>query len=122
MTSKIQETYTKIGKETDTIDVKIRHRIIQLFSEGLYSSPQKAIEELVSNAFDANAHNVHVILSPDLRDDNATIVVIDDGEGMDVDGLKQHWIIGKSSRRKSTDVNERKPIGKESYTCVQIRR
>lgn len=109
---KTQETFTYVGKLTDTIDVKISHRIIQLFSEGLYSSSHKAIEELVSNAFDAGAHNVHVILSPDLYDENASIAVIDDGEGMDVTGLKQHWIIGHSSRRKPNSANGRKPIGK----------
>jgi hypothetical protein len=106
------ERFVVVGNDTDQIDVKISHRIIQLFSEGLYSSPNKAIEELVSNSFDAGAHNVHIVLSPDLRDADATIAVIDDGEGMDVEGLKQHWIIGESLRRKSSGHRTRKPIGK----------
>lgn len=92
------------GNTTDQINVEISNRIIQLFSEGLYSSPNKAVEELVSNSFDAGAKNVHVILSPDLRDPDATIVVIDDGEGMDADELKEHWIIGK--RVKVQDAGE----------------
>lgn len=100
------------GSTTDQIDVKISHRIIQLFSEGLYSSPNKAVEELVSNSFDAGAQNVHIILSPDLRDSDATIVVIDDGESMNDEGLKQHWIIGESTRRHSNGSPRRKPIGK----------
>nr|VFJ53138.1 MAG: Histidine kinase-, DNA gyrase B-, and HSP90-like ATPase [Candidatus Kentron sp. FW] len=100
------------GKETDQIDVRISHRIIQLFSEGLYSSPNKAMEELVSNSFDAGAENVHIILSPDLRDSDATIVVIDDGEGMSPDGLRKHWVIGESIRRKTNGSSRRKPIGK----------
>jgi hypothetical protein len=100
------------GSTTDQIDVKISLRIIQLFSEGLYSSPNKALEELVSNAFDAGAQNVHIILSPDLRDADATIVVIDDGEGMNNEGLKKHWIIGESTRRSGSRSYNRKPIGK----------
>lgn len=100
------------GSTTDQIDVKISHRIIQLFSEGLYSSPNKAVEELVSNSFDAGAKNVHIILSPDLRDSNATIAVIDDGEGMNNEDLKKHWIIGESPRRRETGSTQRKPIGK----------
>ena len=100
------------GNTTDQIDVKISLRIIQLFSEGLYSSPNKAVEELVSNSFDAGAENVHIILSPDPRDSDATIVVIDDGEGMNADGLKKHWIIGESTRRRGTGSSRRKPIGK----------
>ena len=104
--------FETVGSQTDTIDVKISHRIIQLFSEGLYSSSNKAVEELVSNSFDAGAQNVHVILSPDLRDADATIVVLDDGEGMGVTGLKQHWIIGRCTRREGVRSSGRKPIGK----------
>lgn len=101
-----------VGRQVDAINVLISHRIIQLFSEGLYSSSHKAIEELVSNSFDAGAQNVHVILSPDLTDQDATIIVIDDGEGMDVDTLKEHWIIGRSTRREGTSKSRRRPIGK----------
>jgi len=38
------ELYTA-GKPISSIDVRISYRIIQLFSEGLYSSPNKANEE-----------------------------------------------------------------------------
>ncbi|MGH9949708.1 MAG: ATP-binding protein, partial [Pyrinomonadaceae bacterium] len=104
--------FTSAGTETDKIPLRISHRIVELFSEGLYSSPNKAVEELVSNSFDAGANNVHIILASDLRADDATIVVIDDGEGMGIDGLKRHWVIGKSTRRKIEDKRGRKPIGK----------
>ena len=107
-----RETFVVVGSSTDQINVKISHRIIKLFSEGLYSSPNKAVEELVSNSFDAGACNVHIVLSPDLRDPDATIAVIDDGEGMDADGLKQHWVIGESVRRRDSGSRRRKPIGK----------
>lgn len=106
------EPHITAGKEKSKIKVKISHRIIELFSEGLYSSPHKAIEELVSNSFDAGAQNVHVILSPDLQEPKATIVVIDDGEGMDENGMRQHWIIGMSNRRGTARGDGRKPIGK----------
>jgi len=106
------ERFVSLGEEIDTIDVRISHRIIQLFSEGLYSSPHKAIEELVSNSFDAGAINVHVILSPDLTASDATIIVIDDGEGMDPNSLKEHWIIGQCTRRIRASKSRRKPIGK----------
>jgi len=87
------------GTKTSQINVRISYRIIELFSQGLYRSPHKAIEELVSNSFDAGATKVHVIISPDLVPKDATIVVIDNGVGMDEAGLKQHWLIGVSNKR-----------------------
>jgi len=94
-----RRSFITAGRVTSEIDVKISNRIIELFSEGLYSSPHKALEELVANAFDAGAVNVHVLLDPDLSADDATIAVIDDGEGMDETGFEQHWIIGSSNKR-----------------------
>jgi len=102
------------GKKTSQIDVEITYRIIDLFSEGLYSSPHKAVEELVSNAFDAGATKVHVVLSTDLQAAEATIVVLDDGEGMGLEEFKQHWLIGESNKRKKgyKAPKGRAPIGK----------
>jgi len=100
------------GKQTGTIPVRISLRIIELFSEGLYQSPHKAVEELVANAFDAGARNVHVIMSPDRSVPEAFIAVVDDGEGMDEAGLRQHWLIGVSNKRNATMKGKRKQIGR----------
>ena len=108
-----EPTFASIGRQTDDIEVRLSYRIVELFSEGLYTSPNKAIEELVANSFDAGARGVHVLLSPNLHDQNATIAVIDDGEGMDQDGLKQHWLIGISNKRDLPSLPRgRKQIGK----------
>lgn len=103
-----------VGRKAGQIDVRIGYKIIELFSEGLYSSATKAIEELVSNGFDAGALNVHVLLSPDLTAPDASIAVLDDGTGMDPDGFEQHWLIGVSNKRDTgypAPLN-RKQIGK----------
>lgn len=91
--------FAKIGEKSGSIDVRLSYKIVKLFSEGLYASPNKAIEELVANSFDAGARRVQVLLSPNMHDQNATVVVIDDGEGMDGAGLKEHWLIGISQKR-----------------------
>jgi hypothetical protein len=105
--------YISAGKTTGKIPVRISYRIIELFSEGLYASPNKAIEELVSNAFDAGATHVHVILSPDRTVANAFIAVIDDGIGMQPDDLRRHWLIGVSNKREiQRPPKGRKQIGK----------
>lgn len=98
------------GSVTDHINVEISFQIIGLFSEGLYSSPNKAIEELVSNAFDADATKVQVVLPPDRASDDASIAVIDNGTGMDDEGLKIHWIVGDSIK----SVNRLTPGGRRT--------
>ena len=108
-----EPTFAAIGSATDNIEVRLSYRIVELFSEGLYTSPNKAIEELVANSFDAGAQRVHVLLSSNLHDQNATIAVFDDGEGMDEEGLKQHWLIGISNKRSLSELPRgRQQIGK----------
>ena len=105
--------FAAIGDATDDIEVRLSYRIVELFSEGLYTSPNKAVEELVANSFDAGARRVHVLLSSNLHDQDATIAVFDDGEGMDQEGLKRHWLIGISNKRRlSTLPRGRQQIGK----------
>ena len=105
--------FAAIGEETDNIEVRLSYRIVELFSEGLYTSPNKAVEELVANSFDAGAQRVHVFLSPNLHDQDATIAVFDDGEGMDHEGLKRHWLIGVSNKRRLSALPKgRQQIGK----------
>ena len=107
------ESFFELGSDTGSIPVEISMQIIGLFSEGLYSSPNKAIEELVSNSFDADATLVHVALDADLGNPDATIAVIDNGVGMDGDGLRTHWIVGDSIKALSrTTPMGRRTIGK----------
>lgn len=101
------------GTVTDHINVEISFQIIGLFSEGLYSSPNKAVEELVSNAFDADATCVHTVMSPDRAASDASIAILDNGTGMDATGLKVHWIVGDSVKAGNrTTARGRRTIGK----------
>ncbi|MBS1724661.1 MAG: ATP-binding protein [Armatimonadetes bacterium] len=106
-------TFSNAGSSIGDIDVRLSYRIVRLFSEGLYASPNKAVEELVANSFDAGSLTVAVLISPDLHAQDASIAVIDDGEGMDANGLRQHWLIGKSLKRDlQTLPKGRQQIGK----------
>jgi hypothetical protein len=97
------------------MQVRCQTRIVELFSEGLYASPNKAIEELVANSFDAGALRVLVMHSANMHDQDATIAVMDDGEGMGIDGLKQHWLIGVSNKRALENLPKgRQQIGQFS--------
>lgn len=101
--------YSTAGNPTEKIDVRLSYGIVRLFSEGLYASPNKAIEELVANSFDAGALRVAVLLPANFNEQGATIAVVDDGIGMDADGLKLHWLIGKSLKR----ALEERPKGRQ---------
>lgn len=106
-------SFESIGTKVDEIPVKIAYRIIQLFSAGLYSSPNKAFEELVSNSYDALASKVAVYVPTDRSVSNAIMWICDNGDSMDSNGLKLLWKIGYSIKRDiQQDGNERKPIGK----------
>src|SRR5690349_17798852 len=101
--------FASTGTESEKIDVRLSYRIVRLFSEGLYAGPNKAIEELVANSFDAGARHVAVALPADFHEQNATIAIADDGEGMDAAGLRQHWLIGKSLKRDLAKL----PLGRQ---------
>lgn len=97
-----------IGKKIDDIDVTISSRIIELFSAGLYSSPNKAFEELICNSYDAFASKVAVYSPDDPTVSNAYIWVCDNGEGLDAGELKQLWKIGESLKRKDKDRDKKR--------------
>jgi hypothetical protein len=90
-----------VGTPVDSISIEIDYAIIQHFSEHLYGSPNKAIEELVSNGFDAFASKVYVYLPG--RFTSRSVLVCDDGDSMDVGDLKKLWWIARSPK----DVGER---------------
>lgn len=102
-----------IGDEIAQIPVSINYDIISLFSEGLYKSPHKAVEELVSNSYDAEAGRVHVLL-PEAGDGTGPrdpLWVIDDGHGMNEDGFRQLWRVADSTKNLPSAPGKRAPIG-----------
>jgi hypothetical protein len=84
------------GRGLEDVVVEIDYAIIEHFSSHLYGSPNKAIEELVSNGFDAFASEVDVYIPGSLVDDR--VVVWDDGDSMDVQGLHALWWIARSPK------------------------
>ena len=95
------------------ITVTIDHRVVGLLSDQLYQSPLKAVEELVVNAYDADASTCRVSV-PVPGFDQTFVAVFDDGTGMDQSGLDDLWSIGES-RKRDAEVEaaaKRRLIGK----------
>ena len=101
-----------IGQFRSKFPVELSTRFLEHFSEQLYSSPQKAFEDLISNGWDAGADYVDVRISDDLTAADATMCVLDNGESMDAEGLRQLWHIAFSPKQKKPDQYGRKVIGK----------
>ncbi|MDE2731949.1 MAG: ATP-binding protein [Bacteroidota bacterium] len=106
-------TFREAGTRISEIPVSLSYAIIRLFSEGLYKSPHKAVEELVSNSYDAGAKRVHILL-PDQSDADAPdtpLWVIDDGHGMEDQGFHKLWRVADSDKAQASATNGRPPIG-----------
>lgn len=112
--SEIVDDVSAALEPADHIPVHISYEIIKLFSEGLYQSPHKAIEELVSNGYDAGADSVHVLL-PDPSDAGAVgdpLWVIDNGHGLTAAGFHQLWKVAHSDKTDAlVTAGPRLPIG-----------
>ena len=85
--------------------LRVDYQIIEHFSEHLYDSPNKAVEELVANSFDAFATEARVF-TPGRYTANR-VIVWDNGESMDVEGLQQLWWIARSPKSNGDRVEQR---------------
>ena len=114
ISERIEELLDDPGNVVDQVSLNVDYRIIEHFSRHLYDSPNKAVEELVANAFDAFATEVLVFTPGPYTTDR--LLVWDDGESMNVDGLKALWWIARSpksgERVEERNGKERKIIGK----------
>lgn len=94
----------KTQKSTYNIDesfsLRPKARILKTLGEELISSETVALIELVKNAYDADAENVLISFSGDLKEGGGAIEVIDDGHGMDMNTIRNSWMIIATSTKK----------------------
>jgi len=77
-----------MGERTEYLPVTIDKSHIITIGERLYEQSIELVRELVNNAYDADATRVDVTITPEV------ITVADNGEGMDLEGLKQYFNVG----------------------------
>lgn len=83
-----------------TGEIKVASRIVDHLSSGIYKSPAACLKELINNAYDADALNVHVSVKPDAD----RIIVQDDGTGFSRDEFVAHFNrIAESRKRENAD-------------------
>lgn len=97
---------------------QVDSRLATLLSQE-YSSSERALKELVDNAWDADAQQVTIVLPKPMSGD--PIVIQDDGTGMTEEELRRHYLSIATDRRsrrgertvgKNRLVKGRKGIGK----------
>ena len=79
-------------KEKKQLEVEVDKRHIISLGKRLYTESVELLRELVNNAYDADATKVYVEINPE------KIEVRDNGEGMDLEGLKQYFLIGSEEK------------------------
>lgn len=78
-------------------------RILDNLGVSAYNSVAKCLVELAANAYDADATSIHVRL-PDVIDDNSVIEVLDDGNGMLSEDLREKYLFIGRNRRSEGQV------------------
>ena len=67
--------------------------IAQLLGQQNFTNDESAVLELVKNAYDAGATKLEIQFEED------SIIIIDDGCGMDADDIRKSWMcVGKSGK------------------------
>jgi HSP90 family molecular chaperone len=69
-------------KEKKALQVTVDKRHIVSIGERLYTESVELLRELINNAYDADATEVHVEIAPE------KILINDNGSGLDAEGLK----------------------------------
>lgn len=77
--------------------IRFTPEILRRLGEELNPNIDQGIIELVKNAYDADATECHVWL--DAGVDGKTVIVEDNGAGMDVDGIVNGWLVLGSSQK-----------------------
>lgn len=75
---------------------QVDSRLATLLSQE-YSSSERALKELVDNAWDADAEQITILLPKPLSGD--PLVIQDDGTGMTEEELRRHYLSIASDRR-----------------------
>lgn len=88
------------------LSFRVSSRTMQMLGRENISSPVVAVLELVKNAYDADASQVKVIFCQASSEDGS-ITIEDNGEGMDLDALRNHWmVISTDNKLRSPTTNK----------------
>ncbi|MGG5283849.1 BbrUII/HgiDII family restriction enzyme [Pseudomonas viridiflava] len=94
----------------EPLKIEIDSNVLNHLGIGLYSNTPAVLTEIVANAWDADAKNVHIVISGD------SITISDDGHGMDYSALQKKFLTVGYARRsngESTTPGGRQCMGRK---------
>jgi hypothetical protein len=102
----LEDPLLKKRPKTGSLELTVdQDRIFTELSERLYTSYLEAFRELIiQNTFDADAKKVEVTVKPDI------IEIVDDGTGMDLEGIEEFLIIGSDAKVDSEQSTSGRPF------------
>ncbi|HWO40524.1 MAG TPA: ATP-binding protein [Candidatus Eisenbacteria bacterium] len=103
-----QASYSNLPSGTrGYLPVTVDKSHLVTIGERLYTESIELIRELVNNAYDADATEVKLTVSPE------SVSVEDNGTGMDMEGLRQYFVIGSQEKllRPKSPIFKRDRIG-----------
>ncbi len=74
------------------VQFRPRARIIQTLGRDLISNHVIAIQELIKNAYDADANEVHITFEPPLEIGEGSVIITDNGDGMTFEDIQRGWM------------------------------
>lgn len=92
-----------------TLHFDVSTGLKRVIGRELITDTEVAIFELVKNAFDAKAHNVQLYV------DEERIVIIDNGEGMSYDDIREKWLFVAYSSKKAAQQDYRDQISERPF-------
>lgn len=105
---KFQDFYARVPLEEKLGEpqygrMRVGAQILEQLSRGVYSTPEMAIKELISNSFDADATEVTI----DTKSNPGSILISDNGLGMDYNDFEENYTyISKSPKVGKNQVTE----------------
>jgi len=99
-----------MANNEQSLSFRVSSGLKNIIGRDLISDKFIAIFELVKNSYDAGAHKV-TLLFEDIKSDNASISIIDDGCGMNYDDILNKWLFvaysEKKTRNQTSDFREK---------------
>src|SRR5438128_5035749 len=107
------------------ITFELRRNLLDVLGAEHYPYAEFLYHELASNAYDEDATEVHLdehLIESAAADSVYDIVVRDNGNGMDFDGLREYFTVGESGKpgRQVSEVHRRPLIGRLGVGKVAI--